>query len=267
MAGGRGAGPAIPSRAHHLPGRHPQWQPCLPSRLAAEMKSPCCPRCPRCRPQVQGTLGRPVLYRGTMDCITQIARKEGLRGFYRAALPSYAKVRHPTLPSPLPSAAPCALDAVAARCPGRARSTCAARGALPSCLQRAQRVPGSSAGHGCSWHALHPSCDRAPCRSLLATSCQPIHYICAGDSELLPQGRCGQHLPPVSSAAGAGEHQCPAFSPMTRCCCIHQSLWEFTRVPGPHGTAPPPPLPPWPPGGSQHRGHVLPLRAPDAAHG
>lgn len=40
----------------------------------------------------QGTLGRPVLYRGTLDCIRQVARQEGMRGFYRAALPSYLKV-------------------------------------------------------------------------------------------------------------------------------------------------------------------------------
>lgn len=46
----------------------------------------------RRRLQVQGTLGRPVLYRGTLDCISKIARKEGLRGFYRAALPAYLKV-------------------------------------------------------------------------------------------------------------------------------------------------------------------------------
>ncbi len=44
-------------------------------------------------PAAQGTLGRPVLYRGTLDCIAKIARKEGLKGFYRASLPSYLKVR------------------------------------------------------------------------------------------------------------------------------------------------------------------------------
>ncbi len=41
---------------------------------------------------MQGTLGRPVLYRGTLDCFTRIASKEGLAGFYRSALPSYLKV-------------------------------------------------------------------------------------------------------------------------------------------------------------------------------
>ncbi len=42
---------------------------------------------------MQGLAGRPVLYRGTLDCVAQIARTEGLRGFYRAALPSYLKVQ------------------------------------------------------------------------------------------------------------------------------------------------------------------------------
>jgi hypothetical protein len=42
---------------------------------------------------LQGLAGRPVLYRGTVDCIQQVLRKDGLRGFYAAALPSYLKVR------------------------------------------------------------------------------------------------------------------------------------------------------------------------------
>lgn len=46
----------------------------------------------RRRLQVQGTLGRPILYRGTLDCISKIMQQEGLKGFYRAALPSYLKV-------------------------------------------------------------------------------------------------------------------------------------------------------------------------------
>lgn len=37
-----------------------------------------------------------MLYRGTVDCIQQVLRKDGLRGFYAAALPSYLKVRYST---------------------------------------------------------------------------------------------------------------------------------------------------------------------------
>ena len=33
-----------------------------------------------------------MLYRGTLDCIRQVLRTEGLAGFYAASLPSYLKV-------------------------------------------------------------------------------------------------------------------------------------------------------------------------------
>jgi solute carrier family 25 phosphate transporter 23/24/25/41 len=46
----------------------------------------------RRRLQVQGLAGRPVLYRGTVDCIRQVLRTEGIKGFYAASLPSYLKV-------------------------------------------------------------------------------------------------------------------------------------------------------------------------------
>jgi hypothetical protein len=46
----------------------------------------------RRRLQVQGLAGRPVLYRGTLDCLRQILRNEGLAGFYAASVPSYLKV-------------------------------------------------------------------------------------------------------------------------------------------------------------------------------
>ncbi|EFN58647.1 hypothetical protein CHLNCDRAFT_11132, partial [Chlorella variabilis] len=36
----------------------------------------------RRRLQVQGLAGRPVLYRGTLDCLRQVLRKEGVAGFY-----------------------------------------------------------------------------------------------------------------------------------------------------------------------------------------
>lgn len=41
---------------------------------------------------LQGLAGRPVLYRGTLDCIRQVLRTEGIKGFYAASLPSYLKV-------------------------------------------------------------------------------------------------------------------------------------------------------------------------------
>lgn len=43
-------------------------------------------------PTLQGLAGRPILYRGMLDCIRQVLRKEGLGGFYSASLPSYLKV-------------------------------------------------------------------------------------------------------------------------------------------------------------------------------
>lgn len=46
----------------------------------------------RRRLQVQGLAGRPILYSGTFDCLRSILRKEGIRGFYAASLPSYLKV-------------------------------------------------------------------------------------------------------------------------------------------------------------------------------
>ncbi|KAL4457412.1 hypothetical protein ABPG75_012277 [Micractinium tetrahymenae] len=46
----------------------------------------------RRRLQVQGLAGRPVLYRGTLDCLRQVLRSEGLGGFYAASLPAYLKV-------------------------------------------------------------------------------------------------------------------------------------------------------------------------------
>jgi len=47
----------------------------------------------RRRLQVQGSLGRPILYKGTWDALRTIVREEGvLRGFYAASLPLYLKV-------------------------------------------------------------------------------------------------------------------------------------------------------------------------------
>eukprot|EP00887_Chlorella_sp_A99_P002895 scaffold6.g2895.t1 len=46
----------------------------------------------RRRLQVQGALGRPVLYRGTLHCLASIARDEGAAGFFAASLPLYLKV-------------------------------------------------------------------------------------------------------------------------------------------------------------------------------
>jgi hypothetical protein len=40
----------------------------------------------------QGTLGRPVLYSGALDCLRTILRTEGPAGFYAASLPLYLKV-------------------------------------------------------------------------------------------------------------------------------------------------------------------------------
>lgn len=37
-------------------------------------------------------MGRPVLYRGAVDCVQQILRAEGPRAFYRGMLCSYLKV-------------------------------------------------------------------------------------------------------------------------------------------------------------------------------
>lgn len=47
----------------------------------------------RRRLQVQGSMGRPILYQGTWDALRTIVREEGmLRGFYAASLPLYLKV-------------------------------------------------------------------------------------------------------------------------------------------------------------------------------
>lgn len=47
----------------------------------------------RRRLQVQGSLGRPLLYKGTWDALRTIVREEGvLKGFYAASLPLYLKV-------------------------------------------------------------------------------------------------------------------------------------------------------------------------------
>lgn len=46
----------------------------------------------RRRLQLQGTLGRPVLYSGAVDCLRTILRTEGPAGFYAASLPLYLKV-------------------------------------------------------------------------------------------------------------------------------------------------------------------------------
>lgn len=45
-----------------------------------------------CVSTLQGLAGRPVLYRGTLDCIRQVLRTDGIKGFYAASLPSYLKV-------------------------------------------------------------------------------------------------------------------------------------------------------------------------------
>ena len=50
----------------------------------------CCSQ--TCVCSLQGLAGRPVLYRGTLDCIRQVLRTEGIKGFYAASLPSYLKV-------------------------------------------------------------------------------------------------------------------------------------------------------------------------------
>jgi len=42
--------------------------------------------------RIQGTAGRPVLYRGLADCMRQTARKAGVRALFSGALPTYAKV-------------------------------------------------------------------------------------------------------------------------------------------------------------------------------
>lgn len=65
----------------------------------------CCTRRPSCwglihawltsppaKLALQGLAGRPILYRGTVDCLRQVLRAEGLGGFYAASLPSYLKV-------------------------------------------------------------------------------------------------------------------------------------------------------------------------------
>ena len=42
--------------------------------------------------RIQGTAGRPVLYRGVGDCMRQTVRKAGARALFSGALPTYAKV-------------------------------------------------------------------------------------------------------------------------------------------------------------------------------
>ena len=49
------------------------------------------PLCPLCWP-LQGLAGRPVLYRGALDCVRQVLRTQGIAGFYSASLPCYLKV-------------------------------------------------------------------------------------------------------------------------------------------------------------------------------
>ena len=44
------------------------------------------------RLQAQGLAGAPVLYRGMLDCIAQIVRKEGPRALYSGLLPNYGKL-------------------------------------------------------------------------------------------------------------------------------------------------------------------------------
>ena len=42
--------------------------------------------------QLQGFMGRPVLYKGLPDCFIQMLRNEGPRSFYRGMVCSYLKV-------------------------------------------------------------------------------------------------------------------------------------------------------------------------------
>lgn len=44
------------------------------------------------RLQAQGLAGAPVLYRGMLDCLAQIVRKEGPRALYSGLLPNYGKL-------------------------------------------------------------------------------------------------------------------------------------------------------------------------------
>ena len=46
----------------------------------------------RRRLQVQGSCGRPVIYKGTLDAFVKILRTGGVGAFYRAALSNYLKV-------------------------------------------------------------------------------------------------------------------------------------------------------------------------------
>jgi solute carrier family 25 phosphate transporter 23/24/25/41 len=46
----------------------------------------------RTRLQAQGMGGRPVVYRGMLDCFRQILRHEGVRGLYKGLLPDMAKI-------------------------------------------------------------------------------------------------------------------------------------------------------------------------------
>ena len=44
------------------------------------------------RMRVQGTGGRPILYKNAIDGILQIAKAEGVAGLYKGALATYTKV-------------------------------------------------------------------------------------------------------------------------------------------------------------------------------
>ena len=44
------------------------------------------------RLQVQGRPGFPQQYRGAVDCVSQMLRKEGVASFWRGSLSSYLKV-------------------------------------------------------------------------------------------------------------------------------------------------------------------------------
>ena len=48
--------------------------------------------------QLQGFQGRPVLYKGPVDCFMQMLHHEGARAFYRGILCSYLKVTGPATP-------------------------------------------------------------------------------------------------------------------------------------------------------------------------